>query len=93
MSVINNDTSKDDTGTFLDRLGHTLTQQPFYHAGGWLAFLVLLVLMQWRIGDFSFGLSAANEAINIVFYIIVVYINLLYPVSYTLMTLPTTDSV
>jgi sensor histidine kinase YesM len=78
MSVINNDTSKEDTGTFLDRLGHTLTQQPFYHAGGWLAFLVLLVLMQWRIGDFSFGLSAANEAINIVFYIIVVYINLLY---------------
>jgi len=78
MSVINSDNIKGETGTFLDRLGHTLTQRPFYHAGGWLAFFVLLVLMQWRIGDFSFGLSVANEAINIVFYIVVVYINLLY---------------
>lgn len=34
--------------------------------------------MQWRIGDFSFGLSVANESINVVFYIVVVYINLLY---------------
>lgn len=78
MSASNSDNIEEDTGTFLDRLGHTLTQRPFYHAGGWLAILVFLVLMQWRIGDLSFGLSVASELINIVFYIIVVYINLLY---------------
>ena len=78
MSVVNKDTLREDAGTFLDRLGRTLTQRPFYHAGGWLAFFVLLTLMQWRIGEISFGLSLANEAINVVFYIVVVYINLLY---------------
>lgn len=78
MSLISSDNIKEGTGTFLDRLGRTLTKRPFYHAGGWLAFFVLLVLMQWRIGDFSFGLSVANEAINVFFYIVVVYINLIY---------------
>jgi sensor histidine kinase YesM len=67
-----------DASGFLDKLGRTLTRRPFYHAGGWLAFFILLVLMQWREGDFSFGLSVANELINVVFYIVVVYINLLY---------------
>jgi len=78
MSVINSDKIKDNAGGFLDNLGRTLTRRPFYHAGGWLAFFVLLVLMQWRISEYSFGLSVANEVINITFYIVVVYINLLY---------------
>ena len=78
MSVLNSETLREDAGTFLDRLGQTLTQRPFYHAGGWLAFLVLLTLMQWRIGDLSLGQSFVNETINVCFYIVVVYINLLY---------------
>lgn len=78
MSAPNRDTLRDDAVGFLDRLGRTLTQRPFYHAGGWLAFLTLLTLMQWRLGEYSLGLSLLNESINVVFYIVIVYINLLY---------------
>ena len=78
MSVISTDTIKGDAGGFLDRLGHTLTQRPFYHAGGWLAFFVMLAVMQWRTSEVSLGVSLLSEFINVVFYIVVVYINLLY---------------
>ncbi|SEQ71861.1 sensor histidine kinase [Neolewinella agarilytica] len=78
MSILASENKTEEIGGFLDRLGKTLTQRPFYHAGGWLAFLALLVAMQWRTGEFTFGVSLANELINVVFYIIVVYINLLY---------------
>ncbi|MBC6993851.1 histidine kinase [Neolewinella lacunae] len=78
MSTLLRDKPSQEISGFLDRLGHTLTRQPYYHAGGWLAFFVLLVAMQWRTGEFSFGISLANELINVAFYIVVVYINLLY---------------
>jgi sensor histidine kinase YesM len=78
MSTMTRDSTSEELGGFLDRLGQTLTKRPFYHAGGWLAFFVVLVTAQWRTGEFDFGLSLANEFINITCYIIVVYINLLY---------------
>jgi hypothetical protein len=78
MSTISSDSFKEDSSKFLERLGQTLTQRPFYHAGGWLAFLLLLVTMDIRLGQYSFGISLASQVINIVFFAIVVYVNLLY---------------
>ena len=78
MSALRSETIKADAGTFLDRLGRTLTRRPFYHAGGWLAFWVMLWLVQWRSGEMPFGVAIASESITVVFYVVVVYINLLY---------------
>ena len=78
MSTISSDSFKEDSSKFLERLGQTLTQRPFYHAGSWLAFLLLLVTMDIRLGYYSFGISLASQLINIAFFAIVVYINLLY---------------
>ena len=64
-------------GNFLDRLGKTLTRRPFYHAGGWLAFLVLMTMTDWRTGTSSFGIALASQSINTLFYIAVVYVNLI----------------
>lgn len=78
MSTISSDTIKEGSGKFLESLGQTLTRRPFYHAGGWLAFLLLLITMDLRLGEYSFAVSLASQVINIVFFAVVVYINLLY---------------
>lgn len=78
MSTISSDTLKENSGKFLESLGQTLTRRPFYHAGGWLAFLLLLITMDLRLGEYSFAVSLASQVINIVFFAVVVYINLLY---------------
>ncbi|MFK8162541.1 MAG: sensor histidine kinase [Lewinella sp.] len=78
MSTISSDSLKEDSGKFLERLGRTLTKRPFYHAGGWLAFLLLLITLDMRLGEYAFGISLLSQVINIVFFAIVVYINLLY---------------
>jgi len=63
---------------FLDRLGKTFTQRPFYHAGGWLAFFLLLVTTDLRSGNYPPFIAMSSQLVNLVFYAIVVYINLLY---------------
>lgn len=71
-------TATEELPDFLDRLGKTLTRRPYYHAAGWLVLLVLLVMAEWRGGDFSLGLSLASQLVNLFFYVVVVYINLLH---------------
>jgi len=65
------------TGNFLDRLGKTLTRRPYYHAGGWLVFLLSLVLSDLKTTNYSVGEVITSQSINIVFFIIAVYINLI----------------
>ncbi|MDV7389808.1 hypothetical protein RZS08_00585, partial [Arthrospira platensis SPKY1] len=60
----------------LDRLYRFLSQRIVYHGLFWLA---LLLLMLWFNGieeDLLFTLS--NEIINLFFYAVIVYFNLLY---------------
>ena len=64
--------------TFLDELGATLTQRPFYHAGGWLAFLLFSVTTEMRTGTYPFVVSLSSQLINLVFFAAIVYFNLLY---------------
>ena len=78
MSTMTTKQELDGAGTFLDRLGRALVRRPFYHAGGWFAFLILMVMAEWRSGNYSFGTSLASQSVNVVFYIGVVYINLLH---------------
>lgn len=78
MSVLRSDKIKEGADTFLNRLGRSLTRRPAYHAGGWLAFFAMLVMMRWRLDGFGLGLSVVSESVNLVFYMVVVYINLLY---------------
>ena len=68
----------DDAGNFLDRLGKTLAYRPYYHAVGWLILLVTLVLMDLRFSDFPFATVIASQSINLLFYMVVVYINLMH---------------
>lgn len=75
MSVTTTAKMPDTAGNFLDRLGKTLAYRPYYHAVGWLILLVTLVLMDLRFGDSSFGTVLTSQAINLVFYMVVVYIN------------------
>ncbi len=67
-----------ETGRFLDNLGRTLTRRPFYHAGGWFAFLLMLVATEMRTGNYSFWVSLSSQLVNVVFYATIVYFNLLY---------------
>lgn len=78
MSILTSSQMSPESGTFLDRLGRTLVQRPFYHAGGWLAFLLLLVTTEMRTGNYPFLVSLSSQLINLIFYAIIVYINLLY---------------
>lgn len=78
MSTIAPQAELENSGTFLDRLGKALTRRPYYHGGGWLVLLILMVMAEWRGGDFSFGVSLASQSVNVMFYIVVVYINLLH---------------
>ncbi|WP_082921589.1 sensor histidine kinase [Lewinella sp. 4G2] len=78
MSSFTTDKLPDQAGTFLDSLGKTLTQRPYYHAGGWLAFLMMLVATEMRTGNYSFWVSVSSQVINLVFYALIVYINLLF---------------
>ena len=63
-------------GTFIDRLGSTLVQRPFYHGIGWLAFFGILVILQLQAGEYSIGLVLINELITILVFAVVVYTNL-----------------
>ncbi|NJC27300.1 sensor histidine kinase [Neolewinella antarctica] len=78
MSVSSNKHLPEEAGTFLDNLGQTLTQRPFYHAGGWLAFLLYSVATEMRTGEYPLQVSVSSQLINLVFYAMIVYVNLLY---------------
>lgn len=77
MTSLTSDREPAAAGNFLDQLGKTLTRRPFYHAGGWLAFLILMTMTDWRTGTSSFGVALGSQAVNTIFYIVVVYINLI----------------
>lgn len=55
-----------------------LSRRPIYHTMGWLAFFALLVAAQLRTADIGLANALINELINIAFYIVLVYFNLLY---------------
>ena len=78
MAVLTTTDTPELNGTFLDNLAQTLSQRPFYHAGGWLAFLLMLVTTEMRTGQYSFLVSLSSQAINVVFFAVIVYLNLLY---------------
>jgi sensor histidine kinase YesM len=78
MSVISQDTTGAQLSTFLDRLGSTLVQRPFYHGIGWFAFFAILVILQLQAGEYSFGLVLLNELITVSVFAIVVYTNLFF---------------
>ena len=78
MSTLSNDKITEEGGSFLDSLGKTLTQRPYYHAGGWLAFLMMLVATEMRTGYYTFFVSLGSQLINLVFYAAIVYVSLLY---------------
>lgn len=78
MSVATRDTTSEQLSTFLDRLGHTLVQRPFYHGIGWLTFLAILVILQLQTGQYSVALALINETITVIVFAVVVYVNLLF---------------
>lgn len=78
MAIATNEREAPADGTFLDRLGKALTHRPYYHAGGWLALLIGMVLIDLRASDDSFGTVLASQTVNLFFYIVVVYISLLH---------------
>jgi sensor histidine kinase YesM len=65
------------TRTFLDRTYEFLSRRPVYHSLFWL---LLFALMRWI--DLSSGIdpwfAAGNEIIQLVFYALLVYVNLYY---------------
>ena len=71
-------TTGDQLSGFLDRLGSTLTQRPFYHGIGWFAFFGILVILQLQTGEYSFGLVVVNELITVLVFAVVVYVNLYF---------------
>ena len=78
MRTRSTDPRLEEARVFLDELGKTLVSRPFYHAFGWLAFLLMLVLSDWRGGEITFWTSLASQSINLVFYMVMVYFNVLY---------------
>lgn len=77
MTSLTKEQAPISTGNFLDRLGKTLTRRPYYHAGGWLVFLLILVLSDLKTTNYSISEVITSQTINIVFFIIAVYVNLI----------------
>ena len=78
MAVPSSQDLAKETGTFLDNLAGALFQRPYYHLGGWLAFLLMLVTTEMRTGAYPFLVSLSSQFINVVFFALIVYLNLLY---------------
>ena len=65
------------TRTILDRVYEFLSERRVYHTLFWVLVFASLVLLDYRQnGDFVLALS--NELVNLIFYIVIVYANLLY---------------
>lgn len=62
----------------LDRLAKFFSQRPVYHTFGWVGFFLILVLAQVKTSNVSLSEALINEGVNIVFYAILLYFNLLY---------------
>ncbi len=65
------------TRTVLDRIYEFLSRRSVYHTLFWLVVYCALVLLDYRQnGDFSMAIT--NEMVNLLFYMVIAYINLLY---------------
>ncbi|MEL7160413.1 MAG: sensor histidine kinase [Bacteroidota bacterium] len=77
MSTMTREANTDNVSGFLDRLGQAFTRRPFYHAGGWLAFFLVSVATDLRSASYVPFVAFSSQLINMVFYAIIVYVNLL----------------
>ncbi len=59
-----------------DRFAAFVSQRPVYHVLGWAGFLIFLLIL--HNSDLGIVFSLSNELINLVFYAVIVYFNLIY---------------
>ncbi|MEO0733009.1 MAG: histidine kinase [Bacteroidota bacterium] len=77
MSTMIREVDTDNVSGFLDRLGQAFTRRPFYHAGGWLAFFLVNVATELRSAPYAPLVVFSSQLINMIFFAVVVYVNLL----------------